>query len=142
MVERAAVPCNGCSACCRNDLIVLYPEDGDVVASYQTVEVTNPLTGALVRALDSKPDGSCVYLGDHGCTIHDRAPLVCRRFDCRRFVLELGDRASRRRLIREGIVTKDVVAAGVARMHTLPDRDAPLGPALRALFAQSRWTPP
>ena len=26
---------------------------------------------------------SCVYLGDAGCTIHERAPYVCRKFDCR-----------------------------------------------------------
>lgn len=35
--------------------------------------------------LERGPDGSCVYLGAHGCTIHHRKPAFCRNFDCRRY---------------------------------------------------------
>lgn len=30
-----------------------------------------------------KANGECVYLGENGCTIHDRAPSLCRVVDCR-----------------------------------------------------------
>ncbi len=33
--------------------------------------------------LAHKPNGDCWYLGDGACTIHDEAPLACKRFDCR-----------------------------------------------------------
>jgi Fe-S-cluster containining protein len=36
--------------------------------------------------LKSKPDGSCVYLGDQGCSIYERRPQMCRAFDCRLMV--------------------------------------------------------
>ncbi len=32
-----------------------------------------------------RPDGACVHLGeDFRCTIHERRPAVCRKFDCRK----------------------------------------------------------
>jgi len=33
------------------------------------------------------PNGDCVYLGDNGCTIHGRAPALCRAADCRSVAL-------------------------------------------------------
>lgn len=65
------VNCNGCTACCRGWDIELQPQD-----DWSQYDHSG---GKLTR----KPDGSCVYLGDKGCTIHDRAPYVCRKFDCR-----------------------------------------------------------
>ena len=55
------VPCNGCTLCCQRDL--LFP-------------------GHLMLA--HKPNGDCIYLDrEHGCTIHDCRPRMCREMDCR-----------------------------------------------------------
>lgn len=116
--QRADVPCNGCTACCRRDLIVLHPEAGDDPDAYETVEVVHPLNGSKALALAQGPDGSCVYLGPTGCTIHDRAPHICRTFDCRRFFLAL-NRTVRRRGLAAGIFDASIIAAGRARLGTL-----------------------
>ncbi len=39
--------------------------------------------------LAHKPNGDCIYLDDHGCRIHDRAPSLCRIADCRSIALKL-----------------------------------------------------
>lgn len=72
------VPCNGCTLCCQGDAIRLLPEDR--APDYQTA--AHPyLPGALMLA--HKPNGECLYLGEAGCTIHGRAPSLCRSADCR-----------------------------------------------------------
>jgi hypothetical protein len=119
MVIRSTVPCNGCRACCQGELLILHPELGDVPASYLHEAVAHPLTGKPALALQHKPNGDCIYLGETGCTIHHRAPAICREFDCRKFFLGLGDRAARRRLLKQGMVTKDVVEAGRSRLASL-----------------------
>lgn len=116
-----SVPCNGCTACCKNDLIVLHPEIGDDPSTYITMAAVNPLTGQTCLALQQKPEGGCIYLGETGCTIHDRAPAICREFDCRRSFLKLGDRTMRRRLLKAGIIDKEVLEAGRKRLDTLPE---------------------
>lgn len=115
------VPCNGCTACCRNELLFLHPEMGDRPESYETKPAVNPLNGRAGLALEQKPNGDCIYLGDVGCTIHGRAPAICKAFDCRRWFLSLGSRSERRRLLRAGMVTKDVLDAGRSRLETLPE---------------------
>jgi hypothetical protein len=72
------VPCNGCTLCCQADAIRLLPEDN--VEDYQT-EPHPYIPGALMLA--HKPNGECVYLYNQGCSIHDRAPSMCRIADCR-----------------------------------------------------------
>lgn len=115
----ASVPCNGCTACCRNELLFLHPEMGDRADDYQTMPAVNPITGKPGLALAHNENGDCIYLGEGGCTIHSRAPAICREFDCRRFFLSLGDRTTRRRLLKTGLVTKDVYDAGRSRLPTL-----------------------
>ena len=80
--ERAVVPCGSCRACCVNELLILHPEMGDDPAEYDCSRVINPLTGEPGFALNMR-NGSCTYFGDNGCTIWDRAPALCREFDCR-----------------------------------------------------------
>ena len=80
MTDRAHVACGACRACCRGELIMLFP--GDDASAYLTQEIVSPLDGSVQKALIQKPDGSCIYLGDAGCTIHDRAPQICKAFDC------------------------------------------------------------
>lgn len=102
--------------------MVLFPEQGDRIEDYRTQPTMYKEQPALMLA--KREDGACVYLGQtehgEGCTIHERAPYVCRRFDCRRLVLGFGDpglmqeiaesfdhavvRAGFRLLLREGYV--------------------------------------
>jgi len=65
-----------CRACCRRNLIPLIPQRGDVIWTYEH-EVIATLAGtvAVLRCAES---GDCIYLGPDGCTIHERAPAVCR----------------------------------------------------------------
>jgi hypothetical protein len=76
----ASVPCNGCTACCRSGQVLL--KAGDDPAMYETVSVADPFKGERL-ALKTREDGSCVYLAEHGCSIHERRPLLCMEFDCR-----------------------------------------------------------
>lgn len=77
------VPCNGCTLCCQGDAIRLTEEDNP--ADY----ITEPhpyIAGALMLA--HKPNGDCIYLDNNGCSIHDRAPALCRSADCRSIALK------------------------------------------------------
>jgi len=86
MSDRAVVPCNGCKACCRRERIILSEEHGDDLGQYVTVP-TRRGDGPVGWMLQHKSNGDCVYLGADGCTIHDRAPWVCRQFDCRKWLM-------------------------------------------------------
>lgn len=107
----ADVPCRGCTACCQHDLILIYPEHGDIAGLYETVEAIDPLTGKPARAVARKPTGECLYLGERGCTIHEYAPRVCREFDCGLMYARLS-RPDRRRMIKAGLAGADVLAQG------------------------------
>jgi hypothetical protein len=77
------VPCNGCTLCCQGDAIRLTEED------YPENYITEPhpyIPGALMFA--HKPNGDCIYLNEAGCSIHDRAPSLCRSADCRSIALK------------------------------------------------------
>lgn len=97
---------------------MLHPEDGDRPEEYDTIEIGNPLTGEPCQALRQRPNGACIYLGIAGCTIHGRAPALCREFDCRRF---FGKWLSGeiQQSIGMALHAKDVLVAGRARYSTL-----------------------
>jgi hypothetical protein len=114
-----SVPCNGCTLCCRHDLIVLKPSMGDDPSAYDCVPLSPKDVGPLA-ALQPPEDsrwrlrqvgGRCVYATPKGCRIHDRAPVVCREFDCRRMVRSL-PASTLKRLVRQGAYNKDVVSRG------------------------------
>ena len=113
MAERANVPCGSCRACCKADLIVLFPEHGDDVSSYVHILAPNG-----VAALRRNGDGTCVYLGLDGCTIHDRAPYICRLFDCRDMFRSMS-RNKRRAMLKDGMIDKEVLNAGRQRLNTI-----------------------
>lgn len=120
---RNVVPCDGCVACCKRERVILYPEHGDDVASYETLPATINDAGRKIYGdgrvmLAHKPNGNCIYLGEHGCTIWDRAPAMCREFDCRRWFARF-NRAQRRLLLAKGFADRDVIRAGSERVHTL-----------------------
>lgn len=115
-VKRRSVPCDGCTACCRHELVIMHPEDGDDPSQYLTRRVVNPLTGAPEIALMHRPDGSCVYLGDSGCTIHDKAPVICRAFDCRGIVRRLRQ-SMPADLFETMVMHSDTLSAGVQMLR-------------------------
>lgn len=69
----------------------------------------------LALNLECKPNGDCIYLGEHGCTIYDRRPSICREFDCRVMFLSLS-RNERRQWIKSGFMGKDVFKAACERV--------------------------
>lgn len=118
MSNDAKVPCNGCRLCCTNDMIFLHPDEGDRPQDYLTQPVFNPITGKAGLMLQKGADGNCVYLGAEGCTIHGRAPVICRTFDCRRLYLRFSS-AQRKQMIRAGQADAAVFEAGRKRLRTL-----------------------
>jgi Fe-S-cluster containining protein len=115
---RADVPCGSCRRCCRgNSIVMLLPDEGDVVASYEH-EIINLPGAGRGPVLKRKPNGDCTYLGENGCTIHDRAPTICRVFDCRgayRAFMQ-HTRNERRRILKGGMIDKEILDAGRDRL--------------------------
>lgn len=112
------MPCNGCVECCRSGQgLFLHPDQGDDVHAYRTRAVTDS-KGERVFVLETTPEGACVYLGERGCTIYDRRPLLCRSFDCRKHYLIL-PRQDRDNLVRLKLSSRAVFNAGRARVATL-----------------------
>lgn len=114
--------CGTCRACCHDCVVMLHPEDGDDIRSYKAEVVEHPTSGEEIIALQRNPDGTCVYLGDNGCTIHSRAPAACRSFDCRHFYWFLVNNTSRnerQRLVKEGYIQASTLRAGRQRYATL-----------------------
>jgi len=92
---------------------VLHPELRDDVESYRHVVV-----GQDVAVLEADEKGACVYLGEHGCGIYERRPVLCRSFDCRQHYLML-PRQDRDNLVKIGLSSRAVFNAGRARLKTL-----------------------
>jgi hypothetical protein len=104
--------------CCRSGQgLFLHPEQGDDPGSYRTRTLTGS-GGETVFVLETTAAGACVYLGEGGCTIYERRPLICRSFDCRKHYLIL-PRQDRDNLVRLKISSRAVFNAGRARLGTL-----------------------
>jgi Fe-S-cluster containining protein len=108
--------CASCPAhCCKGDTIMLHPEMGDPPFAYQVVAVEHPITGAPGYMLAHKPNGDCIYLGEVDgvgrCTIYSHRPAICRRFDCGLSYASM-PRRDRKRMLREGLISQDVVDQG------------------------------
>lgn len=113
---RANVPCGSCQLCCHHDVIMLFPEKGDDVSSYEHEYRDLPM--GRVPILKKGASGNCVYLGTSGCTIHDRAPAICRVFDCRRWYLSK-TRTERRVMVKLGMADQAIFDAGRERLASL-----------------------
>lgn len=100
---------------------MLHPDRGDDPARFVTVPFTNPVTGKRALRIPQMPNGDCYYLDEGGCSIHDRAPVVCREFDCRRFVtiFEALPAAQRKQFRDAGLIDDATLAAGRLRIATL-----------------------
>lgn len=80
MGEISIIPCNGCTECCKSDLIFIHPELGDSAKNY----LTEDYEGRII--LQHKENGDCIYLNKKGCSIHDNRPAICKKLDCRTFL--------------------------------------------------------
>jgi len=128
---RAEVPCGDCHLCCK----MWTPLTEEEYASYEWGWVHH--AGQTRRALKRKPNGDCVYLGDSGCTIHEKAPKICREFDCR-WLYRNSNRAGRREAAKAGTVSKPIWERGreLVEMENATDTrtvvdHGPLGDGLR-----------
>ena len=116
--EITDVPCGTCTQCCRSSQgLFLHPGQGDDVDSYRHRTAVDR-DGNPVHLLETTPEGACVYLGEAGCTVYERRPLLCRSFDCRKHYLIL-PRQDRDNLVRLGLSSRAVFNAGRARLKTL-----------------------
>lgn len=88
------------------------------MAAYQIQVAADPAGGQPVFLLATKENGHCVYLGESGCTIYERRPLLCRSFDCRKHYLIL-PRQDRDNLVKLGLSSRAVFNAGRVRIRTL-----------------------
>ena len=103
--EVVNVPCDGCTLCCLGDAVRILPHEDP--AKW----VTEPhfiYKGA--RMLRHKPDGSCVYLAERGCSIWDDRPQMCGELDCRIFAELSFTRA--RKLAKKGVLRLSVWRRG------------------------------
>lgn len=123
MSKAGDVPCGPCHACCKTD-VALLPEEGDKIEEYDHVWITLPdgppdgPRSTTLAFLRKQPNGECVYLGRDGCTIHGRAPHICKIFDCRVFFLS-HNRAERHNMSKHNPESRKILNAGRERMKTL-----------------------
>ena len=91
-------------------MVVLIPEDD--AESYVTAQwYRDGISKPPIVILDREPNGNCHYLGEHGCTIWDRAPHACRQFDCREY-FQSHSRNERRDLMRRDCATGPLFERG------------------------------
>lgn len=115
--DHNAIPCDGCTECCKSEQVILRPEAGDEIAAYEVEYIASALyPGQRVPALRRNPHtGHCIYLVDEGCAIHGRAPFTCRRFHCARMFKALGRLSKTKRdalWARGDVLEKAIVERG------------------------------
>jgi uncharacterized protein len=80
--------CRGCSRCCREFRIQVNPYEIFRLARHLHLSTTEFIAHHLENGpwLRHKDDGTCVYLGAQGCTVHAARPLVCRLYPLGRHI--------------------------------------------------------
>jgi Fe-S-cluster containining protein len=126
--DQNAIPCGGCTACCKTEQVILRPEAGDDLAFFAFEYISSALyPGRKVPALRRDPrTGHCVYLREDGCAIHGQAPWTCRRFHCARTFKALGrlPRAKRDILWARGdVLEAEIVERGRDRYRLAQSLD-------------------
>lgn len=112
------VNCDGCTMCCRGEMIALDPARDDF-RQYVTVIAKHPLTGLPARFIP-QVDGACHYLGDGGCTIWEKRPIICRVFFSAE-AFKNTPRAERRRRVRSGLRRRARANDRLQPAQRLPD---------------------
>lgn len=81
--------CNRCNRCCRDRRIQVNPYEVLRLArncGLTTGEVVERHVDTERMALRRRSDGTCVFLGSSGCTVHADRPLACRLYPLGRIV--------------------------------------------------------
>lgn len=128
--KSADTPCNGCTECCKNEVIALLPQNGDVMENYDYTTIIDPRNGAEIFMIKRQDNGACIYLGEKGCTIYEKRPLICRVYDCRKFYLSLTEE-DRRIMLRNNPEHANEFNAAKKRLNTLSHEDRQQAIALR-----------
>lgn len=127
-----SLPCGKCTKCCQGgDPIVLRAEDDPLQYGEENLEIgIDPSNhygfghNAKIVMLKKKKNGDCIFLDrQQGCQVHDHAPFICRRFDCRWTYYELskGSRVDRREIFRDSPTTKEMYNAGRSLAQHYPN---------------------
>ena len=66
-----------CGECCIK-YVQLMPGIDDVPSG----------TFGLDGFMKKKPDGTCIALEDNKCSIHERKPVACRKYECNKGNIE------------------------------------------------------
>lgn len=80
--------CSQCGVCCRLFMINLNEEEyrskryRTLFDEFDFVDDFREAEQIGANILAQKKDGSCIYLKDKRCSIHDKRPEVCRKFFC------------------------------------------------------------
>lgn len=80
--------CNGCGLCCKLFYINLSKAEYEsgkyktILLEYGFIEDFKLAGSSGANLLAKKDDGSCEYLIDSQCSIHEDRPKVCRDFFC------------------------------------------------------------
>ena len=79
--------CSGCGVCCKLFLINLSKEEFKSNKYKIQFKKLGAMTFAKAEAcganiLEQKPDGSCFYLKNNRCSIHNERPAACKNFFC------------------------------------------------------------
>jgi uncharacterized protein len=86
--------CRACKRCCKDKIIPLNPYEVARLAEHVGLTTTAFLaqhTGVGGAALRRRDDGTCVLLGEGGCTVHPARPLACRLYPLGRHVSGTGE---------------------------------------------------
>lgn len=81
--------CIQCGVCCRLFLINLTEEEyksGRYKTQFEEFGLVDDFVEAefcAANIIKQKEDGSCIYLNDRKCSIHETRPKACRDFFCK-----------------------------------------------------------
>lgn len=91
--SRYRYQCRACNRCCRNYRIQVNPYEILRLARYLGMSTTAFIAGYLEQGpyLPHTEDGSCLFLGPSGCTVHAARPLVCRLYPLGRHITAEGE---------------------------------------------------
>src|SRR5688572_23451385 len=80
----AAVPCDGCTACCTSSQFIhIEPDETETLAQIPR-ELLFPAPGSPGHVVLGYDDhGRCPMLVDEKCSIYEHRPRTCRTYDCR-----------------------------------------------------------
>jgi len=145
--------CRACKRCCRDKAIPITPYDVARLAEVLHTTTTEVLARHTTRGgatLAVRDDGTCVFLGEAGCTVHPGRPLACRLYPLGRQVAPDGVERfaelephpqTEGTYGREGTVDDFVRSQGVERYHVAAERYGALFRKMLDALARSTALP-